>query len=274
MFRIILKYIIHLNFVVAISASLLAAGIAHIFNLHNYLYYGFFGFFSTLCVYNSQRLFKTKIGTKTPWLKWVDEHCKLITYLSIFSGFLAVFFFIKLVNTLTPTLFVLMSIGASISFFYVVRIGDKSIREFPHLKTHSIALTWTLVIVLFPILNENLFNWKIIIFVPLHYIYFVAVAIPFDIRDLEYDLPSQRTIPQVIGVRNAKIVSIVLLVITAIGLWIVSNHFLLNNLFIIAILSQILLTAFITEKQQGIYYAASIDAGISLLGISYLIIEA
>ncbi len=166
---------------------------------------------------------------------------------------------------------ILMGGAIIISFYYVVRIGSKNLRELPHLKAHLIALTWTGIIVVFPIVNENIHNWEILlVFIPVHYLYFVAVSIPFDIRDLKYDSPSQRTIPQVVGVQNAKIISIALLMLVLVSLGIVSSFSMSTPLFVFAILMQILLIAYCTEKHRDFYYTILIDGTIALLGVSYL----
>ncbi len=165
-----------------------------------------------------------------------------------------------------------MSTSVIISFFYVVRLKGKNIREFPYLKIHSIALTWTLIIVIFPIVNENISDWEILaIFIPAHYLYFVAVAIPFDIRDLKHDAPTQRTIPQVVGIRNSKLISVSLLMLTTGCLGYLFSSLLLTPLFIFTILAQILIILFSTERHHEFYYSVLLDGGIALLGISYLI---
>ncbi|SNZ01175.1 hypothetical protein [Flagellimonas pacifica] len=272
LFKLILTYISHLNIVIATSAGLLAAGIANIFNLDQYLSYGQFAFFSTLCVYNLQRVVKVNLETKTPWLSWVGQHRTLIILISIVSGLLGGYFFVLLLNEITPIVMMLMVGATTISFYYVVRIGSKNLRELPHLKIHLIALTWTIIIVVFPMLNENIHNWEtFIIFIPAHYLYFAAVAIPFDIRDLKYDLPSQRTIPQVIGIPKAKIISILLLILVLISLGVVSSYSISTPLFVLAIIVQMLLILYSTEKRKDFYYSILIDGAIALLGVSYLI---
>ncbi|MGH1386440.1 hypothetical protein [Kordia sp.] len=271
MFKVILTYIIHLNLIIATSAGFLAAGVANLFAIDSYVYYGLFGFFSTLCVYNSQRLFKANILAKTPWLKWVYKHRKLIVYLSLFSGLIASIIFLKLVNNITLTIAVLFGIASIISFFYVVRIFGGNLRELPYIKIHSIALTWTLVIILFPIINEKIYNWEtFLFFIPAHYVYFVGVAIPFDIRDLKYDSHKQRTIPQVVGIRNAKMIAISLFVLTIVGVEIVFQSMYKSPVFVVAIMVQTLLIACTTLKRQEIYYSVLIDGAIGLLGISYV----
>lgn len=270
MFKTVLEYIIYLNLIISTSAGFLASGIANLFALDNYLYYGLFGFFSTLSVYNIQRLIKSKTSTKTPWLSWVFEHKTLIIIISVLSAFLTAFFFIRVLNNINLMVISLMSLAVLISYFYVVRIGNKNIRELPYIKIHCIALTWTTVIVAFPLMNENILDCKMtMLIIPAHYIYFLAIAIPFDIRDLKYDLLTQRTIPQVVGTINAKLISILLLIITSIILASIFSGQ-LTPLFIIAILIQILFVLFATEKRQDFFYSVFLDGAIALLGISYL----
>lgn len=270
-FKIILNYIVYLNFIISISASLLISGIAHVFGLENNIEYGIFGFCSTFCVYNSQRLFKATLETETPWLKWVNKHKKLIGSLSFLSGLLACLFFVDLLNKITILIVLLIVFTSLISFFYVVRFGHKNIRELPYLKIHSIAITWTGIIVTFPIINENINDLEIFMFfVPAHYLYFIAVTIPFDIRDLKYDLPSQRTIPQVVGIKKSKTIAIVLLIITIIALGFLSNYNFISPIFLAAIFLQIILIVLASEKRKDVYYTVFIDGIIALLGISYL----
>ena len=254
----------------ATSAGILAAGIANLLTLDDYSYYGLFGFSSTMFVYNSQRLFKSNSKTKTPWLRWVDDHRLAISILSIISGLSAAYFFIQLLNEITLPIVVLMSGAGFISLFYVVRIGKNNIRETAYLKIHSVALTWTAMMGVFPIVNEGIHNWRILMFfIPASYLYFIAVAIPFDIRDLKYDSPRQRTIPQVVGVRKAKLIAAILLVLALVGIGFISNNFSLKPAVVFAILIQILLITFLPEKQQNLYCSILIDGAIALLGISF-----
>lgn len=274
MLKVLLEHIIYLNLIISISAGFLVSGIANIFALDNYLYYGLFGFFSTLSVYNIQRLIKSNAKIKTPWLIWVYKHKTLILIISLISAFLAVYFFIRVLNDISLKIILSMSIAILISYFYVVKIGKSNIRELPYIKIHCIALTWTIVIVVFPLINEDIIDLKkLLLFIFAHYIYFLAIAIPFDIRDLKYDLPKQRTIPQAIGITKAKFVSILLIIIAAIILSSIFSHQLFTPLFMVAIIAQIIFLSFATEKRQEFFYSFFLDGAIALLGISYLILD-
>lgn len=257
---------------IATSAGFLVAGVAKILGLADYWEYGLFGFFSTFCVYNGQRLFTANATVKTSALNWTAKHRLLILVLSIVSGLLATYFFFKVLNDVTVALVILMGVAVPLSFFYVVPIGGKNIRERAHLKVHAIALTWTGIIGGFPVVNESIDNWAVLVlFFPVLYFYFSAVAIAFDIRDLKYDLQTLRTIPQVMGVQRAKIVAISLLVITMVGIGLFSTYYFVHPIFAIAILIQIFLIASIRKEHPDTYYTVFIDGAVSLLGISFLI---
>ena len=231
------------------------------------MYYGFFALFSTLVAYNGQRLLKAREGKKTPWLNWVNEHSKSLWAVTIISAISAIFFLTQILHFKYDALLLLIFASVS-SVLYVIRIGSKNAREVPYLKIHLIAFTWVFVFVLFPILNENEEAPILWMFIA-HYFFVVAVTIPFDIRDLKYDDPSHKTIPQVLGVFLAKFNGVVLLLLfSGIMLWqlpaLISNW-----IFHFAILTQILLVAFMHEKRSDFYCAGLIDGAIAILGISY-----
>ena len=235
------------------------------------MYYGLFVFCSTLVAYNGQRLLKAREGKKTPWLNWVNEHSKSLWTTTILAVIVAGTCLLQIIQFKYDALLLLIFAVVS-SVLYVIRIGNKNAREVPYLKIHLIAFTWAFIIVLFPILNENIETTTIWMFVA-HYFYVVGVTIPFDIRDLKYDDPSHKTIPQVIGVFFAKINGIVLLMLFfGIMLW-QEPDLVSNWIFHLAVLIQIVLVAFMHEKRSDFYCAGLIDGAILLLGISYFFTE-
>jgi hypothetical protein len=249
----------------------MCAGFSYALGIEKWLYYGLFALFSTLVAYNGQRLLKAKEGKKTPWLNWVNEHSKSLWAITIVSAIAAGFCLIQIIQFKYDAILLLIFASVS-SVLYVIRIGNKNAREVPFLKIHLIAFTWVFVLVLFPILNENIEADVLWMFVA-HYFYVVAVTIPFDIRDLKYDDPSHKTIPQVLGVFFAKINVVVLLILfSGIMLW--QEPALISNwVFHLAVLIQIGLVVFMHEKRSDFYCAGLIDGAIALLGISYFFTE-
>lgn len=263
----LLRNIIYSNIIVSFSAGTLSAGLSFAFGIEEWLYYGFFAMFSTLVAYNGQRFFKARENKQTPWLIWVRRHSYFMWILIVGSALIAGFCFLKIIQFKYDALLLLIFAVAS-SVLYVIRIGNRNAREVPYLKIHLIAFTWVFILVLFPILNENI-DAPIVWISIAHYFYVVAVTIPFDIRDLKYDDPSHQTIPQVIGVFWAKINAVILLLLfTGIMLW--KFPMLQTNIvFYFAVITQIILVIMMNEKRSDFYCAGWIDGAILILGLSY-----
>lgn len=245
----------------------MCAGFSFALGIEKWLFYGLFAFFSTLVAYNGQRLLKAKEGKNTPWLSWVKTHTNVLFTLTLISALAAGLCLIQIIEFKYDALLLLIFASAS-SILYVIRIGNKNAREVPYLKIHLIAFTWVFVLVLFPILNANSEAHTLWMFVA-HYFYVVAVTIPFDIRDLKYDDPSHKTIPQVLGVFFAKINGIILLILFF-GIMIWQEPTLISNwVFHLAVGIQMVFVGFMNEKRSDFYCAGLIDGAITLLGISY-----
>ena len=144
-------------------------------------------------------------------------------------------------------------------------------REIPHLKIHLISISWVAVLITFPMVNEEWFT-DILNYSIAHYLYVLAVTIPFDIRDLKYDFKEHRTIPQVLGVKASKALSLALLVSFVAIMGYTNCDLLFNWSFYGAVLAQVALVLFMTENRSDLYCAGLIDGSIALLGLSYFLI--
>jgi len=201
-------------------------------------------------------------------LQWVDKNFAwLVTSSTItFLGTLATLFYIIHWNL------ILVGVGlfaAIICVFYVVRIRGKNLRELPLIKIHLITIIWVVVISFFPLLNEQNFTQQHWVFGIAHYAYILAICIPFDIRDLNYDLPKQKTIPQLLGLQSSKMIAMLLLVSFILISVSFQERLASNNFFLIAVLVQLLLVYFTTKKSSDFYFGVLIDGAILLLGFSY-----
>jgi len=262
--------IIYLNVIVALSTAILSAGFVYAMFRGDWWLYGLFAFFSTLAVYNGQRLFKAGTMKETPWLSWVKRNRNPLGALSVLSGLVAGIIFFILWNP-NPISISFLMISGIISLFYVVKVRGRNMREIPYLKIHLIALTWVLTLIIFPLFNEGYEQYYIWPAVA-HYLYVLAVTIPFDIRDLKYDKSEHRTIPQVIGVGWSKTLSVILLFgFLIIMLTLVDPYLLLNKMFILSVVIQVILVLFMNEKRSDTYCAGAIDGAIALLGLSYFL---
>lgn len=266
MLRRILNYIVYTNLIVSLSASLLCTGLLSYLGLTSVNRYGVFIFFATLFVYNFQRLVKTR-SNESKWLYWVNEHLPLVLIICTISSIITVIWFIVKFDASLVILGVIGFAGV-ISVLYVLKLGKTNLRDIPHVKIYLIAFVWAVMIVLFPLMNEGQLEGNIHLFI-LHFLYILAVTIPFDIRDLKYDHDYHKTIPQLVGVLGAKIIGVGLLVIFAAGMFYFDASFISNPYFYVALVTQMLLIVFMTVKRSDLYCAGFIDGAIALLGLSY-----
>ena len=108
--------------------------------------------------------------------------------------------------------------GVITSFYVVPVLNYKgqtvSIRSVPGLKIFGIAFSWTLMTVLFPIvLTDQKLNTEVLLVFMQRLVFLVVITLPFDIRDMKSDLPSLKTIPQILGLKGSKFVAITLLLV-------------------------------------------------------------
>jgi hypothetical protein len=161
-----------------------------------------FVFFSTILSYNFIRfynisLFETKIT------HWIKNHRKSLILLNILSliGFFYFFFKLRLeaIYLLLPFFFA--------TIFYIVPVypKQKNLRSVATLKLFLIAFSWAGVTVLFPLIqNEIYFTGEVWVLFLQRFLIILAITIPFDLRDLNYDNIELKTLPQLIGIKKSK----------------------------------------------------------------------
>ena len=120
----------------------------------------------------------------------------------------------------------------------------------------------------FPLLNESI-DANILHYAIAHYVYVIAITIPFDIRDLKYDSPEQKTIPQILGVAGSKFTACLLLLIFTGMMVALRTELQFSPLFYLGVLAQLILILLMNEKRSDLYCAGWIDGSISLIGASY-----
>jgi len=118
--------------------------------------------------------------------------------------------------------------GVLTCLYSLPKILGRSFRQVPILKLITIGISWSIIAVLLPYLItdsfyfkfEDVFDFSLSDF-PTHIwwkivkysLFVIALCIPFEIRDLKYDSPKLRTLPQLIGSRNSRYVGVSLLLI-------------------------------------------------------------
>ncbi|MDD3722255.1 MAG: hypothetical protein PHW92_07195 [Lutibacter sp.] len=257
LFRKIVVFYVFSNFHVAFAGfsltkiTLIGFGLADNFT-------PLFVAFSILLSYNFIRFYEIKEG-RLNWFKdWFFMNIKellVLMILSIFGlGYISFFreFNIKSILILFPFAFM--------TFFYAIplfKIGklEVSFRNFPMIKIFSIAIAWAGISVFFP-LDE--WNYQFTSAVYLEFfqriLFLLAITIPFDIRDVETDSKSLKTLPQTLGITNSKILGTLCLI----GLLLMETfkeNFTYVGLLVVLIVSIItgLLLWFSSPKQSRFY---------------------
>lgn len=175
----------------------------------------FFVTFSILISYNFIRFYEIK-KNRLNWFKdWFFINIKEILALMILSilGLATILFFtefnLKSVLILFPFAFM--------TFFYAIplfKIGklEVSFRNFPMIKIFSIGIAWAGISVFFPLYEAN-YHFTSAVYLEFfqRILILLAITIPFDIRDINADSKSLKTLPQTLGITNAKVLGTLLL---------------------------------------------------------------
>jgi hypothetical protein len=107
---------------------------------------------------------------------------------------------------LTRAQWLVLICAAIPSLLYAVSIyGFPALRSFPLVKIFLISWVWAAATVFFP--AAGLMDEKIMVHGLAQALFIFGITIPFDIRDLKFDAPGQKTIPQVLGVKRALLLS-------------------------------------------------------------------
>jgi 4-hydroxybenzoate polyprenyltransferase len=117
---------------------------------------------------------------------------------------------------LTGGMLLLLLFMSLLTLFYCFPFNsvNKNLRKTPGLKIFIVATVWSLLIVFFPIIDfTDKLDVSFLIFFVQVLIFVIVTIFPFEIRDLNSDCKQLRTIPQIIGVKNTKVLALCLLII-------------------------------------------------------------
>lgn len=226
-------------------------------------------FSATLVMYNFQRLFKLHKGIHHPRIQWMERNIigvyGLIVF-GIFGGFYISWTLFLPFNTHIFEITIL-SIVALTSILYATPFLHKkySLRDIPYLKIHLIAFSWALVLVIFTLEKSE----HPLFLVLEKYLYVLAITIPFDIRDIHIDETDKKTIPQVIGQKKARILSVILLGLSWALAHINSEEKFVSIFFLY--LSSLIFCAWAHPKKHDLYFSFLID-GLPVFALGFYLI--
>jgi len=227
-------------------------------------------FFATILSYSFQRVVRhTNNGSiNSSRHLWVYNQKNFLLGIIVLSSIVSGYFFFTL---FTFSELVYFSPLIAIALFYAVKLFDKSLRDISFLKIILIAISWASVTVLIPsYINQSFLQVDVWVLFTLNFLYIFALVIPFDIRDLDIDESDKKTIPQITGVKSAKIIGALLIVICGIFACVMLDQAVpLLPVYVLSIIV-VLLT---NKKRTEFFYAFGIDGLILLFPISTWIVK-
>ncbi len=211
-----------------------------------------FVFFSTLVSYNLIRFLRVEktINWFQNWFLKNEKYLYLLTGISLlFTIYFSFFLRLRAIFVLFPF--------AILTLFYVFPITRYSLRAIAGLKIFMIAISWAGITVLFPIIQNYIIPREIdyITFLQ-RFLFVIVITIPFDIRDLEADSSSLKTLPQVLGVNKSKYLSLVFLLVFFLLTFFKPINYSIN-IILVVITSLLLIKA--TTKQNKYYSAFYVE---------------
>lgn len=157
----------------------------------------------------------------SPQMAWWRTHSKVVLVAVLLAGLVAAVALYELLPRLHP----LFWVGCACAALYVLPgfRGAKQVfglRRIPLLKSFVIAFAWAAMTVLVAKAGEWYAPKGVLVIALLltQFCFFLAIAIVFDIRDSAFDLPSIRSIPQLIGERWTRRAAVLVMVLP-ISMW-------------------------------------------------------
>ncbi|WP_156027099.1 UbiA family prenyltransferase [Sporocytophaga myxococcoides] len=159
---------------------------------------------------------------------------------------------------------------AVFSLFYSAPLLN--FKRIPFLKIFLISYVWSISTVILPSINKgySVLDREVIEIFVQRIIFILALAIPFDIRDIEVDRRNNiDTLPTLLGFGRAKLLSVILLILfIVVGCFFYGWDYTFYSRLAIGILAVYLIIK-IKRSRSDLYYMVGID-GIMILSYVFL----
>lgn len=158
-----------------------------------------FIFFSVIVCYNF-----IKYGVEAyKYLIVSNAYHKIIQVFSFISFVFAIYFLIQLDEEIWVATIVLGVLSALYAVPLLPRA--KNLRNLAGLKIYIVAFVWAGFTVLLPVLDAKMtLDWDFVVTFIQRMFLVLVLILPFEIRDMQWDHRSLRTLPQVLGTKNTK----------------------------------------------------------------------
>jgi hypothetical protein len=253
------------------GAGVLALGWSSFLGLDDALIFSGLITFSVCSVYTAHRIYKCERKLSQAEMNdWYAKN-KALVKTTFFISFMMMCVCLRMLN-LSFSQYLLLGIGALFSTWYVVPIFSFRLREISLLKAPLVALVWMGILVVFPQLESVPFTLDFMAFALAFFCYFLALTIPFDVRDLSLDATTHDTIPMVLGVGKSRCLAVILLVASALIIAKINQN---SWLMFLLIPSYVITAVFVlaTNEYRKEAFYAGLDATMVLVGIAFYLVS-
>ncbi len=233
----------------------------------------YFVFYATITGYNFVKYFGLAKFHHRSLANWL----KAIQIFSFFCFVLMGYYALQL----PLELLVYLGVFGLITFFYAIPFLPKRIfidkyhnlRSIGGLKVYVIALVWSGVTVFLPLLsNDYGIDDDVFITEFQRFCFVILLMLPFEIRDLKFDSLKLSTIPQRIGVRNTKIIGVVMAVLIFL-LEFFKDETSQTQILVLGVVQLLtVLLLVLARKNQNKYYSSFWVEGIPLVWLLLLVV--
>ncbi|MBX0334888.1 UbiA family prenyltransferase [Pontibacter sp. HSC-14F20] len=221
-----------------------------------------FVFLATLFTYNTSSLQRTWRGWRAgeTGQPWNIRHQRKLAVLALVSlvGAVILFFLFKLqINLWFVLVLALISVGYTVP---LARKRFKPFRSVPLLKVFLIALVWSAVTVLFPLIDAAVqLDSPVMLLWLRRFLFILALALLFDIRDYTYDRRTRTlTFPGLLGENYTRLLSLGLLLLYLLLALLTEEGAILISLMSAALVAGLIVWN-ASEEKPRIYYALLAD---------------
>ncbi len=263
----IFKFYINSSIHVAIAACALVQITFVKYGYERHYEFLLFVFFGAVVAYNFvkysnvSKLYHRKLTTSMKWIRLITIICSV--------------FFVYFAFQLSYTTLLYVAPLCLLTLFYVVPVfpNKKSLRSVAGVKIFIIAIVWTGITVVAPIIHmEGNVDFNSSIEIIQRFLFIVIMMLPFEIRDLDHDDTSLVTVPQKIGITRTKVFGSVLLMLfllLTVMKDILSSTEILSTIMVATIS---LLFLWGTNKKQSEYYCSFWVESVPLIWLAILIV--
>lgn len=235
-------------------------------------------FFATVFTYNFQRIVKLSrrpekiVAGRNEWL----YRNRFWIWLWVVVGGIGGFFCSL---QLSAEAWLVLALEGSLALLYIARIVPSkktplTLRELPGTKIFWIAASWAVVGALLPAAQLGHFPDGLYWMVLEKALFIVAITIPFDVRDLQYDSPKMRTLPQILGANRACNLALVLLLLCGLAQAAAVNVGLYPVAYGASTMATLPVAAWLVHRsrkeQTELFFTAGIDGQIALQAAAQL----